>query len=148
MADPDVLDVVLSPDPRAAAHARQLVTEVSGPWSSTLVDVAKLLVSELVSNAIRHGQGDIGLRVRFTDRGLLRVEVSDASPDPPFIVHPPPSADEESGRGMEIVHALADSWGTRPGTESIGKTVWFELRASSSGRRWAEDGASVPCADT
>jgi anti-sigma regulatory factor (Ser/Thr protein kinase) len=148
MTDPDVLDVVLSPDPGAAAHARRLVTEVSGPWSSTLADVARLLVSELVSNAIRHGRGDIGLRVRFTDRGVLRVEVSDANPDPPYLVYPPPSADEESGRGMEIVHALAHSWGTRPGTGSIGKTVWFELRASSAERHWAEDGASAPCADT
>jgi anti-sigma regulatory factor (Ser/Thr protein kinase) len=141
MTEPDVLDVVLEPDPRAAAHARRLITEVKGPWSNALADTAKLLVSELVSNAIRHGRGEIGLRVQFTHRGLLRVEVSDRNPHAPHLVDPPPSADEDSGRGMLIVHALAHSWGTRPGTESSGKTVWFELRAPARGRLWAEDGA-------
>ena len=133
MTGADLLDVILERDPRSAAQARRLITATGGSWPSPLADTARLLVSELVGNAIRHGHGEISLRVQLTSQGALRVEVSDGNPTGPHVVDPPPAADQDSGRGMLIVRALADSWGTRANTTSSGKTVWFELQPSLNG---------------
>ncbi|MFJ2575818.1 ATP-binding protein [Kitasatospora aureofaciens] len=76
------------------------------------------------------------------------VEVSDASPDLPVPRHPAP--DDESGRGLELVAALATSWGAHSrGERYIGKTVWFTLALSSPAyppapdEAFAEDVAST-----
>ena len=72
---------------------------------------------------MQHAEGPIGLRVRRTAADLT-VEVSDRSPHLP---QPRLAADdEESGRGLSLVRALADGWGVRPTDE--GKTTWFTLR--------------------
>ena len=134
MTGTDLFDVTLERDPRAAAQARRLITASGGTWPSSLVDTAKLLISELVGNAVRHGHGEISLRAQLTNRGSLRVEVSDGNPTAPRVVDPPPTAEQDSGRGMLIVQALADSWGTRSNIGSSGKTVWFQLDPSSDGR--------------
>jgi len=110
-----------------------LITETGGVWPNSLVESVRLLVSELVGNAIRHGHGEIGLRVQRTGRGSVRVEVSDSNPTAPHVVAPPPTPDMDSGRGMLIVQALASSWGTRPDPTSSGKTVWCELDLSPDG---------------
>ncbi|CAM5314433.1 PAS domain S-box protein [Streptomyces pilosus] len=84
---------------------------------------ARLLVSELLTNAVRHGQGPVTLHAcRTADE--LTVEVGDGSPHLPE----PRRADEdeESGRGLNLVRMIADSWGVRPTDE--GKTTWFTLR--------------------
>lgn len=67
-----------------------------------------LAVSELVTNAIQHGKGDVGLRVRYVDTEL-RIEVTDGNPVPAEI-HVP-RASEESGRGLFLVAALSWNWG-------------------------------------
>jgi anti-sigma regulatory factor (Ser/Thr protein kinase) len=123
----DVLDVVLEPDARAAARARLLLGKVADSKPSGVVETAQLLVSELVANAIRYSQGQIGLRALVTDRGTLRVEVSDDNPTVPHVVNPPPSVEQDNGRGMRIVDALASSWGSHSRADPDGKTVWFEL---------------------
>jgi len=110
-----------------------LITETGGVWPNSLVETVKLLVSELVGNAIRHGHGEVGLRVQRTGRGSVRVEVSDSNPTAPHVVAPPPTPDMDSGRGMLIVQALASSWGTRPDPRSSRKTVWCELDLSPDG---------------
>ena len=85
-------------------------------------DVVALLVSETVTNAIKHADPPVELRLhREGDR--LRVEVCDTSPRRPVVRTYDP--DRESGRGMELVEALADTWGVR-GCDP-GKVVWFEL---------------------
>lgn len=86
------------------------------------IEVAVLLATELVTNAIVHAHTDFALSVTI-DRGRLRVEVSDFSPDPPRLVEVQRFA--EHGRGLHLVDALAASWGVhwRPD----GKAVWFEL---------------------
>ncbi|MFF3847149.1 ATP-binding protein [Streptomyces sp. NPDC002328] len=74
------------------------------------LDTAGLLISELVTNAVRHGEADdIGFSLSYW-RGEVRVEVADGTPGRPRVKRP--TADEESGRGMLIVEALAEDWGT------------------------------------
>jgi anti-sigma regulatory factor (Ser/Thr protein kinase) len=83
-----------------------------------------LLATELVTNAVRHGRGDVTVRL-WTGPDVVRVEVSDANPR-----RPEPGGydlDAEDGRGLLIVGALSSRWGTAPLPGGAGKTVWFEL---------------------
>lgn len=97
-----------------------------------LSDMAELLATELVSNAVRHTKGPAALRVRYRD-GVLRVGAWDADPTPP--APPPRAADagDEQGRGLDLVRACADGWGWYPGDPGAtepGKHVWCELSAA------------------
>ncbi|MGW0625594.1 ATP-binding protein [Streptomyces sp. NPDC001984] len=113
-------------DPGAVRTARRAVREQLRGWGlESLADVTALLVSELVTNSLRHAAGPIGVRL-VRSAGLadtLRVEVSDPLPDPPRERATTP--DDESGRGLQLVASSSRRWGTRPG--DAGKTVWFEL---------------------
>ena len=102
-----------------------------------LVDVAELLASELVSNAVRHTKGPAALRVRWS-AGVLRIGAWDADsrqPQPPRdlgqIVES--EEEEEDGRGLGMVLACADLWGWQPLSRfgNRGKFVWCELRAAA-----------------
>lgn len=110
--------------PSAVSDARAFLTRTLAAWDcGHLAEDARLLISEAVTNAIRHGQGPVHVRLRRT-AAELTVEVGDHSPHPPQ-----PRAttdDDESGRGLLLVDMLADSWGARPTDE--GKTTWFTLR--------------------
>lgn len=86
------------------------------------IDTATLLLSELVTNAIRHGSLPITCSMSYS-HGQLRVEVCDASADAPVVVEAP--VDSIGGRGMKLVSVLAHSWGWQVLT--TGKCVWFEL---------------------
>lgn len=110
--------IILSRTPAAAAIARRFARSF-GTGDSNF-DTVELLVSELVTNAVLHAEGDPELTIRdLGDR--IRVEVSDTSPRPPQI--DPPNL--TGGRGLQLVDTLAARWGTdrRP----AGKTVWFEV---------------------
>ncbi len=85
-------------------------------------DGVALLVSELATNALLHGRGEVRLRVLPVDGGV-RVEVHDASRTLPSLRHPRP--DEEGGRGIALVDTLATTWGADACDD--GKTVWFVL---------------------
>ncbi len=89
-----------------------------------LCDSVALLVSEVATNALVHGTGDVQVRVT-TRGGLLRIEVTDDSPRMPV----PRAAGllEEGGRGLALVESLADDWGVQ--RQGNGKIVWFELSA-------------------
>ncbi|MEY7975066.1 ATP-binding protein [Streptomyces pilosus] len=98
-----------------------------------LVDVAELLATELVSNAVRHTKGPAGLRVRWSPPGTLRIGAWDADPQPPGPPRPfEGDADAEDGRGLALVRACADVWGWQPlfRQGSPGKYVWCELSAA------------------
>ncbi|MDL5203271.1 ATP-binding protein [Streptomyces sp. ALI-76-A] len=94
-----------------------------------LVDVAELLATELVSNAVRHTKGPAALRVRWS-AGVLRIGAWDADPEPP---EPPRALEQlgesEQGRGLALVRACADLWGWHPLARhgNRGKYVWCEL---------------------
>ncbi|CAL9469736.1 hypothetical protein SUDANB174_04864 [Streptomyces sp. enrichment culture] len=123
----DCAEWVFPAAPDAVRTARSLVRRTLDEWRLGGVgDIAALLVSELVTNALRHATGPIGVRLvrgAAGADGVLRVEVSDPLPDPPRerVARP----DDEDGRGLQLVASAARRWGTRPGEE--GKTVWFEL---------------------
>ncbi|MDX3068345.1 ATP-binding protein [Streptomyces scabiei] len=113
-------------EPGAVRDARAVVRRQLHAWDlDALGDITVLLVSELVTNALRHATGPIGVRlVRPSGpSSALLVEVSDPLPDPPR--ERAADVDDESGRGLRLVACSSRAWGTRPG--EAGKTVWFEL---------------------
>ncbi|PWI43912.1 SpoIIE family protein phosphatase [Streptomyces sp. ICBB 8177] len=114
-------------EPSAVRRARRHVRTTLAGWDlSALSDVTVLLVSELVTNSLRHAHGPIG--VRMVRGASLLVEVSDPLPDPPRARAA--ADDDEGGRGMHLVARASRRWGTRQGP--LGKTVWFELALPGS----------------
>ncbi|MGO4758470.1 ATP-binding protein, partial [Streptomyces sp. 2MCAF27] len=107
--------------PIAAAEARHRATEQLSAWSlDELSMTTELLVSELVGNVVRHAKGPIQLRLIY-GRTLI-CEVSDGSPTTPRIRR---AADtDEGGRGLQLVAALSQRWGTR--FTATGKCIWTE----------------------
>jgi anti-sigma regulatory factor (Ser/Thr protein kinase) len=116
--------VPLTTGPAAAAEARDQVRAVICAWDVPVDwDVAVLLTSELVTNAIRHtGDGAITLGIRRTC-GELRVDVYDKSFSLPELADAP--ADAEAGRGLALVANLSADWGFY--RTPAGKTVYFTL---------------------
>lgn len=111
-------------EPDAVRTARTMVRRVLVDWGlNGAADVVVLLVSELVTNSLRHASGPIGVRMVLLSAGGLLVEVSDPLPDPPQERTAAP--DDEGGRGLQLVACSSRRWGTRRGKS--GKTVWFEL---------------------
>ncbi|MGW0735134.1 SpoIIE family protein phosphatase [Streptomyces sp. NPDC002851] len=115
-------DWALPREPRSVGRARELARAQLASWDlEALVDTTELLVSELVTNALRYGEGEIRLRL-LLDRTLV-CEVWDAG-----LVQPRrrrARATDEGGRGLQLVGLLSASWGSR--RTPRGKTVWFEL---------------------
>jgi len=106
----------------SARRARGLVRRPLRKWGlADLQPVVELLVSELVTNAVRYAQGKVGLRL-ILERGLV-CEVLDDSAALPRLRHP--DADDERGRGLQVVSQIAQRWGAR--RSLTGKVVWCEL---------------------
>jgi serine phosphatase RsbU (regulator of sigma subunit)/anti-sigma regulatory factor (Ser/Thr protein kinase) len=106
----------------SASKARSLVRRPLRRWGlADLVPTTELLVSELVTNAVRYAQGKIGLRLVL--EGGLVCEVLDESAALPRLRHPDDS--DERGRGLQVVSQLAQRWGAR--RAGAGKVVWCEL---------------------
>ncbi|MFF2961704.1 SpoIIE family protein phosphatase [Streptomyces sp. NPDC057963] len=120
--DDDVAEWQLALDPREVARSRRLVRGKLLDWDlPAAVEAAELMVSELVTNAVKHGRTrHIGLRLVRTQ--ALLCEVSDDEPAPATLLDA--SSHDESGRGLLVVSSLARTWGTS--TTARGKTVWFE----------------------
>ncbi|MEU3198564.1 ATP-binding protein [Streptomyces sp. NPDC006996] len=118
-------------DPRAVTVCRRtlrLILTMHGLIG--VVDVAELLATELVANAVRHTKGPAALRVHRSGAGVLRIGAWDADPSPPEPPEPfEPALEREDGRGLALVRACADTWGWQPLTRggSRGKVVWCEL---------------------
>jgi serine phosphatase RsbU (regulator of sigma subunit)/anti-sigma regulatory factor (Ser/Thr protein kinase) len=93
---------------------------------ASISEEAELLASEVVTNALVHGDSDVDIHVRrYPQR--VRIEVRDSDPHLALPAGPAPADDEaEGGRGLVIVSAMASAWGNSP--SGRGKTVWFELR--------------------
>ncbi len=116
--------VTLTAEGGSCARARQVVRDAAASWglSEDLADDAQLVVTELVSNGIDHGEGTITLAVTRKAGGML-VEVRDESPKQPVLRPVDPGS--ARGRGMQLVKALSANWGTTP--DGGGKVVWAQL---------------------
>lgn len=112
-----------APELETPRAARRIVARALEEWDcQEALDNVVLLLSEVVANAVTHARTDVEVSVRLL-RGVIRIEVGDASPESarPREVNP----DAESGRGLHLVEQLASSWGEER-TEH-GKVVWFEV---------------------
>lgn len=117
----DVFSWTLEADPALVRHTRRLARQALGTWGlDSLVPTVELLVSELVTNAVLHGAGDIGLRIIRAN--ALLCEVRDDGHDLPHLRRA--EVTDENGRGLQLVSALAERWGTQ--RTPTGKVVWFE----------------------
>ncbi len=117
--------LALRPVPASAALARRFVDETLGGWGCDgFLDASRLLVSELVTNAVLHARTDLTLVLRLR-RGGVRIEVHDSSPAAPVVRRYEDGA--MTGRGLSLVEDMAGRWGVSPHPD--GKAVWFELDA-------------------
>lgn len=125
----DLLGIALAADAGSASLARAAITRLSPILPGPVVQDLQLLVSELVTNSVRHaglGPGDvIDLRIRRI-RGGIRVEVVDPGRRFAPAIRDRPS--EHGGWGLRIVDRVADRWGV----EVPHNRVWFELSADLS----------------
>lgn len=115
--------------PESAAAARRMVSQALEVWQlPQLADTALLVLSELVSNAVRHATGE-GMRITAhrLPTGRVHLAVLDRDPTRPQIR--PPTPDGVSGRGLLLVEAMSFAWGVDmlPG----GKRVWAVVGAAS-----------------
>jgi serine/threonine-protein kinase RsbW len=108
----------------AAGAARRVVKKRLGDvLAQEALDDALLVVSELVTNAVQHGAGDIELRIDFDGRRVTG-DVNDEGM--PFTQSPRAhGADQIGGHGLNLVARIANSWGLREGSSR----VWFEILA-------------------
>jgi anti-sigma regulatory factor (Ser/Thr protein kinase) len=118
------LNLDLASSTRAPRQARRAIIELLTRSGRTdRAGDAALLVSELVTNAVRHAGGPISVSATYLD-ATLRVEVHDTDQHPLPNLRKP-SASDKTGRGLHLVDLLADRWAITP--TSDGKTIWFEL---------------------
>jgi anti-sigma regulatory factor (Ser/Thr protein kinase) len=119
-------EVELARDPDSPAEARRALGEVSDHLSPRRLEDAQLLVSELVTNAIRHAgldDGDLIKLIVVAGDRALRIEVCD--PGHGFdVIEPDPDPARPSGWGLYLVRELSDRWGVE---RSVQTRVWFEL---------------------
>jgi anti-sigma regulatory factor (Ser/Thr protein kinase) len=107
----------------AAASARRFATATARSWGlASITDLLELLVSELVTNAVRHADSPGIIELSELEAGM-RVDVADECATPPTMSDIDPTAD--CGRGLHLVDELADAWGID--LRDDGKVVWFEL---------------------
>lgn len=136
---PKTVCTVYAALPRAAGDARAFTTRLLGEWGlSHLADTVELLVSELITNAVRHAGGasdpaanldrpcgeipPVALAVSLLD--TLLIQVWDRSSVPPLRRHA--ADDEEGGRGLDLVEAMSKEWGCDV-LRTGGKIVWSSI---------------------
>ncbi|MGW5326563.1 ATP-binding protein [Streptomyces sp. NPDC004014] len=116
-------------DLRAVPEARRELRELLRHWGRPgRSEIAELLTSELVTNALVHTDRDAVLTA-VVSAGGLRVEVRDFVASRPQ-QRTPDTGEDTNGRGLVLVDSLADSWGVLP--HGLGKSVWFELGAEAA----------------
>ncbi|AOU77004.1 magnesium or manganese-dependent protein phosphatase [Streptomyces albus] len=122
IAPSDVAYWFLEPEDATPSRARRLARSALARWDlEELTDSVELLVSEVVTNAVRYASRPITLRLLRTD--VLRCEVGDDVPQLPRLRQA--RATDEGGRGLYLVNKLARRWGAT--RLSTGKVVWFEV---------------------
>lgn len=131
--DPEVLRPGLS----AAHAARRRVSACCRDWPDDAGHAAVLLTSEIVTNAVLHGSGEVTLSLR-RQADLLRVEVGDEGERmPPDVARRREGAGPAGQWGLVLTTMLADGWGAEPRLDGRpGKIVWFELNAARAALAW------------
>jgi anti-sigma regulatory factor (Ser/Thr protein kinase) len=119
--------IVLQRHATEAVRARRELADACRGLGRDTVATAQLLATELFTNALQHGVGDITMHVSRLP-GELRVEVEDRNPEHPRVK--PLALDDVRGRGMMILEAMALRWGVEPRHGGQGKTVWFVVRTA------------------
>jgi anti-sigma regulatory factor (Ser/Thr protein kinase) len=113
--------------------ARRFVAGAVADVPPEVSDAVALIATELASNSVQHAASAFAIRIeQLPDR--IRIEVEDDGAGQPVLASPGPGA--TSGRGLQIVSALADGWGVIPKDRAEGKTVWvtIALRAEDTGK--------------
>lgn len=149
--------VRLRPVGTAPRIARDVLATVCADWGAPgFLEAGRLVLSELVSNAVLHsgaqaggrmdghgadghdvdgssadGDGTVGLELSLLPDGALLMRVHDDGPDLPRVVASPRGA--AGGHGLGIVSRLTESWGVEVDQRGGGKTVWCVLRARPAG---------------
>jgi anti-sigma regulatory factor (Ser/Thr protein kinase) len=121
----NAVNLHLDGGPEAAAHARRALSRLRGDLDAPVLETMRLLVTELIANAVKHARADaVGLKV-VVGRTAVLVEVSDEGPgfEP---INRIEGQDEASGWGLFLVDRLANRWGVARGDEAT--RVWFELK--------------------
>lgn len=109
-------------------RSRHFVSEVMAEEGRSATDAVLLVASELITNAVRHGSGEVELRV-VVEGDCIRLEVLDDGHSRVAVPNPPPSQSSLGGRGLMMVRDLSRRWGS--GFDARGRTmVWAELPAS------------------
>jgi anti-sigma regulatory factor (Ser/Thr protein kinase) len=122
---------------QAPGLARRATREVLTSWQvAHLTEPALLIVSELVTNSVKHSKGSLVLLQIQTTGTRLRIEVHDADPRWPQPCRP--TGRDESGFGLVLVNALADKWGVCDC--ATGKAVWAELETGQLSQAGAVPG--------
>ena len=122
---PTELTLRLSPGAEAIPAARQALDGLSGLIDRTTWEDLRLLVTELVTNGVRHGsqRGPVEVAVGVGEE-TVRVEVSDGGRGFTPPAAPMPRGDGSGGWGLQLVDRVASSWGVRVADKTC---VWFEL---------------------
>ncbi|WP_342030701.1 ATP-binding protein [Streptomyces melanosporofaciens] len=120
-------------DPAVVSRARTLAVRQLTRWGlENLAESTELIVSELFTNAIIHGNSDSGsdrtIGLRLIRHEVLTCEVSDASHSHPLVRHP--RTTDEHGRGLFLVSQLSRRWGTRHIPD--GKLIWADQQLPAS----------------
>lgn len=125
-ADPPARLMTVPSVPASVARIRHFAADACrDAGAGAACDTVALLVSEIATNALVHGSGEVRVSV-WASPGVVRVEVDDDGAGLPVRRQADPDA--EGGRGLALVEALSTGWGVQPG--ETGKTVWFELDAA------------------
>jgi two-component sensor histidine kinase len=112
--------------PTSVGEARRFAVDLLDGAPAETVDAVELMVSELATNSIRHG--DVGFELTvIVRRNQLRVEVTDDAGGTPVMRSPGP--EEPTGRGLRIVEMFSEAWGIER-RAAPGKTVWFQVTLS------------------
>ncbi|MDX6327576.1 MAG: hypothetical protein QOK15_3930 [Nocardioidaceae bacterium] len=116
--------------PIAPILARRTLASGLADLPRSCIEDAQVLTSELVTNALRHGQGTITMSILRDDR-TLTVGVADQGSQDPQLRERDVTA--VTGRGLQLLQALAAGWGTDPVQDGTGgKVIWFTLCTASS----------------
>lgn len=135
--------IVLAPVTSSVPEARRFVANRLSDLPPETVDVARLLVSELVTNAVLHGQTELSLTVDRTD-SKVAVQVADSNPLLPVLrTH---NSEAGTGRGLRVLDHMASNWGSYRTDE--GKIVWFELGTGGTAATDATGAERAPAAST